>query len=80
MVLTIAWKSICAKTLPFVRLNSHVWISVPPRSEMKNAGMIAGANSFPNSGKCQSAQIGARIRLATNGVCRACKRGSANPR
>src|SRR3954454_13961679 len=68
------------KTLPFVRLKIQVSMKVAPKTETTNGATIGQANSVPIKGKCQSAQIGARIRLARKGECLAWNLGSAKPR
>ena len=55
-------------------------MKVPPKTERTNGATIGPGNSFPIKGRCQSVQIGARIRLAISGEYFLCNCGRANPR
>ena len=79
-VLTVACVSIGNNTLPLLPLNSQVSMNVAPNTDKTKGATIGHGNSFPISGRCHSAQIGARIALAISGECFACNCGNAKPR
>ena len=79
-VLTVACSNIGNKTLPWVRLKTHVNTKVAPNTDKTKGAMIGIANSFPMSGKCQTAHQAPRIRLAISGEYLLCNCGRAKPR
>src|SRR5678815_3432486 len=79
-VLKLAWKRVTNSRLPRVLLYIHVIKMALAITSIVNQKKVALSQCVTNLGTCQNAQRIARIRLATNALYFACRRGKTYPR